>query len=60
VVVEIFSDLDPGNPWVRVHFTHPIQAYQWCKKESLTVVQKEEGGRIDPPLSGALSGSGSL
>jgi hypothetical protein len=39
VVVEIFSDLDPKNPWVRVLFTHPSETYQWCKLSGLELLK---------------------
>tara|TARA_R110002110_G_scaffold73996_1_gene195889 strand:- start:124 stop:357 length:234 start_codon:yes stop_codon:yes gene_type:complete len=61
VIVEVFGDLDPGNPWIRVMFTHPKQSFQWCKLSTLHPVDKKEGGQIlDPLLTGALGGSGSL
>jgi hypothetical protein len=59
-VVEIFADLDKNNPWVRVLFTHPIETYQWCKREGLIVIQQKGEDQNDPPLMGAPSGSGSL
>ena len=61
VVIEVFGDLDPKNPWVRVMFTHPKQGYQWCKMTTLQIVDKKEGDQlIDPLLADAVSGSGSL
>jgi rRNA processing protein Gar1 len=60
IVVDVFGDLNPGDPWVHVLFTHAAQVYQWCKMSSLTVVQKKEGDQIDPLLPGAIGGSGSL
>ena len=61
VVIEVFGDLDPKNPWVRVMFTHPKQGYQWCKMATLrTIDKKEEDQIIDPLLRSAVSGSGSL
>jgi len=60
IVVDIFEDLNPEDPWVRVLFTHPRQTYRWCKLSSLTVVKKEEGGAMIPPLQDALNTSGSL
>jgi len=60
VVVDIFGDLDPTNPWIKVHFTHPSQGYQWCKIETLTLVEKKGGDQNDPPLYGTSGGSGSL
>ena len=59
IVVEVFGDLDPANPWVKVLFTHLGRTYQWCKLNSLTKLSKKEGDR-NLLLSGAISGSGSL
>jgi|TARA_R100000664_G_scaffold13382_1_gene21419 hypothetical protein len=42
VIVEVFAELDEGNPWVRVLFTHPKETYQWCRANGLTVLQKEK------------------
>lgn len=42
VIVEIFSDLDPKNPWVRVLFTNPVETYQWCRAGGLEVVSTKE------------------
>jgi len=44
IVVEIFSDLDPNNPWVRVLFTHPKETYQWCRVSGLELMKKKEDG----------------
>lgn len=60
VVVDIFGDLDPKNPWIKVHFTHPSQGYHWCKIETLTLIEKKGGDQNDPPLYGTNGGSGSL
>ncbi len=61
VVVDVFCDLDPKNPWIKVHLTHPSQGYHWCKVETLTLIEKKEGDqKNDPPLNGANGGSGSL
>jgi len=35
IIIEVFGDLDPNNPWVRVHWTHPQTTYEWCKMEGL-------------------------
>jgi len=43
VVLEVFSDLDADNPWVRVLFTHPKETYQWCRVNGLEVLKAEEG-----------------
>ena len=56
VVMEIFGDLNPHDPWIRVAFTHPAQSYQWCKQSGLELV-KEKGGHKDPPLGAITSGS---
>ena len=60
IVVDIFGDLNPEDPCVRVLFTHPQQTYRWCKMSSLTVVKGEEGDTMVLPLQGALTTSGSL
>jgi len=60
IVTEVFEDLDRKNPWIRVLFTHPVETYQWCKKEGLQLISKKGGDLSDPPLIGAPSGSGSL
>ena len=59
IVVDIFDDLRADDPWVRVLFTHPVETYQWCKYQNLTVVTKEEESRSDSPLISATP-SGSL
>ena len=43
VILEVFDDLDPKNPWVRVLFTHPVETYQWCRISGLQLVKKKEG-----------------
>ena len=55
VVMEIFGDLNPQDPWVRVIFTTPAQTYQWCKQSGLELIK--EGGHKDPPLGAVNSGS---
>lgn len=40
VIIEVFSDLDPKNPWVRVLFTHPKETYQWCRVNGLELIKK--------------------
>jgi len=55
VVTEIFDDLNPKEPWIRVLFTHPQQTYQWCKQSGLELIK--EGDPKDPLLDGALTGS---
>jgi len=39
VITEIFSDLDPKNPWVRVLFTSPSETYQWCRVSGLILLK---------------------
>jgi len=39
IIIEIFGDLDPENPWIRVRWTHPIGTYEWCKKEGLQLAK---------------------
>jgi len=55
IVVDVFSDLDDKNPWIRVHFTSGTLtgSYQWCKIAGLEVVKK--GGT--PPQDANKSGS---
>lgn len=55
IVTDIFDDLNPKDPWIRVAFTHPQNTHQWCKQSGLYII--EEGGRKDPPLEGAFTGS---
>ena len=61
IALDIFGDLDPEDPWVRVVFQrNDSQAFQWCKMSCLSLVKKSRG-RNRPPLIGApTSGSGSL
>ena len=58
IVTEVFSDLNPIEPWIRVLFTHPTQTYQWCKRSGLELVKSEEG-LVEAPLHDA-DNSGSL
>jgi hypothetical protein len=60
IVVDIFGDLNPADPWVRVLFTHPAHTYRWCKMSSLVVVHKKEGTEPDPFLYHTAKTSGSL
>ena len=59
VVVDMFGDLDPDNPWVQVVFHGKNQHTQWCKKDSLVVIKKK-GPFPTPSLALEFSGSGSL
>ncbi len=58
IVVDIFSDLDEENPWIRVLFTHPTETYQWCRVSGIVKVEERKGSNY-PPFSGAIN-SGSL
>lgn len=44
IVIEVFCDLDVKDPWIRVHFTHPSEAYQWVKRSGLILIPKQEEG----------------
>lgn len=46
IVVDIFGDLNPADPWVRVLFTHPVHTYRWCKRSSLSVVKKQAANDV--------------
>ena len=48
VVLDIFGDLDPENPWYRVAFNQDnTTTFQWCKESSLSLIKKE-GAKTDP------------
>ena len=38
IVTEVFGDLDPSNPWVRVRWTAPFSGSEWCKGAGLLFV----------------------
>jgi len=40
VVVEIFGDLNPEDPWIRIQWTFPQHSFEWCKQGGLKVVGK--------------------
>jgi hypothetical protein len=42
IVIEIFADLDPRNPWIRIRWTHPVDTYEWCKESGLELAITEE------------------
>jgi mannose/cellobiose epimerase-like protein (N-acyl-D-glucosamine 2-epimerase family) len=42
VIVEIFGDLDPENPWVRIRWTSPNHSFEWCKQEGLEIISKKK------------------
>ena len=58
IIIDIFGDLDPDNPWVRVRWTVAGDAYQWCKYQNLKVIKKKED-LTDPPFKDVIK-SGSL
>ncbi len=39
-VVDIFGDLDPKDPWIRVRWTAPHHSYEWSKRSGLIVLGK--------------------
>jgi rRNA processing protein Gar1 len=48
IIIDIFGDLDPVDPWIRVVFQKgELQTFQWCKQSSLKVIKKE-GAETDP------------
>jgi len=50
IVLDIFGDLDPDDPWVRVMFQRTDQqTFQWCKISSLDPIKKG-GAETDPSL----------
>ncbi len=50
IVLDIFGDLDPDDPWVRVMFQRTDQqTFQWCKISSLDPIKKE--GAVSDPSS---------
>jgi len=59
IVIEIFGDLDPDNPWVRVRWATPSNTFEWCKRSGLLLATNKKG-TIEVPFSGAVSESGSL
>ena len=41
IIIDIFGDLDPVDPWIRVVFQKgDQQTFQWCKQTSLSVIKK--------------------
>lgn len=60
IVLDMFGDLDPDNPWVQVMFQGGSNSTQWCKKDSLVIINKGEAVS-DLSFIGALAiKSGSL
>jgi len=52
IVTEIFADLDPSSPWVRIRWTHPKDTYEWCKMSGLLPVSITDKGGPKAPLAG--------
>ena len=52
IVTEIFADLDPSNPWVRIRWTHPKDTYEWCKMSGLLPVSTTDKGDTKAPSAG--------
>lgn len=49
IVLDIFGDLDPQDPWIRVVFQKgDQQTFQWCKITSLVPIKKK-GPKPTPP-----------
>ncbi|MDP7059342.1 MAG: hypothetical protein QF416_02590 [Candidatus Marinimicrobia bacterium] len=44
IVSEIFADLDPSNPWVRIRWTHPKETFEWCKMSGLMPAAQTDKG----------------
>jgi len=42
IVTEVFSDLSPHEPWVRVLFTHPVETYRWVKFGNLVIIEDKK------------------
>ena len=57
IVVEVFGDLNPEHPWVRVLFVNPEETYRWYKLSGLVLATKKDEELLDPRLLGTLSGS---
>ena len=53
IVVDIFDDLNPNEPWIRVRFTHPADTFQWCKGAGLETLPMEKNSSGDE-ASGSL------
>jgi len=42
IIVEVFADLDPRDPWIRVLFVDEPRIYQWCKVSGLILIKEKE------------------
>jgi len=43
IVIEVFGDLDPSNPWIRVRWTTPFEGSEWCKGAGLEYAADASG-----------------
>ena len=59
IVIEVFGDLDPDNPWVRVRWTTPTNTFEWCKCNGLLPAGNEKED-FKSSFSDAVCKSGSL
>lgn len=57
IVVEVFDDLNPEHPWIRVLFVNPEETYRWYKFSALAIATKKDEDQADPRLLDTLSGS---
>ncbi|HIB02059.1 MAG TPA: hypothetical protein EYO31_09450 [Phycisphaerales bacterium] len=39
IITDVFGDLDPDNPWIRVRWTAPYEGSEWCKMSGLELAQ---------------------
>ena len=42
IILEVFGDLDPLNPWIRVRWTAPYEGSEWCKHAGLELVGSQD------------------
>jgi len=47
IIVELFTDLNKSDPWVRVLFTYPTETYQWVKKSGLCIAIEDPKEKED-------------
>jgi rRNA processing protein Gar1 len=52
IVIEIFGDLDPNNPWIRVRWTAPFSGSEWCKGVGLQLVGSDMTGSFPSKKQG--------
>ena len=49
IVTEVFGDLEPSNPWVRVRWTAPFNGSEWCKGDGLELAAQDGASGSLPP-----------